>query len=380
MPHQAQHSVPFPAAGSHLPPTVPEERQARAGRRRGERLRTLGWVFISCMIDALLLSLLAAAGAVGWTAPAFYMAGATLGCAAFYLMLFRGWSERFADPYLTGPQMITASALELAMVPLAPEVGALTLSVVFIVFAFSALRLTPRQLLPLWVAISFGLVLTIALSPQAPALPRGTPWQAALSALWLSLAVGRCAVVGLYGASVRQLLGTRNRELAAAQGQLQALATRDELTGALNRRAIMAALEEALQAGAAPTVALMDLDHFKQVNDSHGHLVGDGVLRRFVVSAIRALRSHDRLGRYGGEEFLLLLATGERDTAAAIAERVRRVIAAEPWCEVAPGLRVTVSIGLATAAPGESAEQLLQRADDALYRAKAAGRDRVLFG
>ena len=379
MPH-ALHSVPIPAAASHLPPAAPEAHSARALRRRGERMRMLGMAVASYAIDAVLLVLLHLAGAVDWTAPVIYATGGALAALAFYLMLYRGWSERFADPYLTGPQMATASALQLLMVALTPEVGVLSISVVFIVFAFSALRLTPRQLLPMWVLISLGLTLAIALSPRPPALPSATPWQAALSSLWMSLAIGRCAVVGLYGASVRQLLGTRNRELAQAQSKLHTLATRDELTGALNRRAILGMLDDALQARACPTVALIDLDHFKQVNDGHGHLVGDNALRRFVLAAVRSLRGDDRIGRYGGEEFLLVLATSDSDTASAIAERVRRTIAAEPWHEVSPTLRVTISIGLATASPGESAAQLLQRADVALYRAKDEGRDRVVCG
>ena len=385
MPHRLQSvppvpPVPFPAAGSHLPPTAPEEPAARALRRRGERIRMLRMSVASYAIDALLLFLLHAAGAVGLLPPVVYLLGGALAGGAFFLMLNRGWSERFADPYLTGPQMLTASGLQLAMVVLAPAVGVLSISIVFIVFAFSALRLTPRQVVPLWAVISLGLALAIGLAEQAPALPVATRWQAALSAVWLSMAIGRCAVVGLYGASVRQLLGTRNRELAQAQNQLHTLATRDELTGALNRRAILGALDDALQAGARPSVALMDLDHFKLVNDSHGHLVGDTALRRFVLGAVRSLRADDRIGRYGGEEFLLLLATSEPATALAIAERVRRAVSGEAWGDVAAGLHITVSIGLATLRDGETAEQLLQRADEALYRAKAEGRDRVVAG
>ena len=372
--------VPFPAAGSHLPPATPEDVSARALRRRGERMRMLRMVVASCAIDAVLLFLLHAAGAVGLLAPIVCLVGGALAGGAFFLMLHGGWSERFADPYLTGPQMLTASGLQLVMVVLAPEIGVLSITIVFIVFAFSALRLTPRQLLPLWVTISLGLALAIGLAGSPPALPCATPWQAALSALWLSMAIGRCAVVGLYGASVRQLLGTRNRELALAQNQLHALATRDELTGALNRRAILGALDDALQAGARPSVALMDLDHFKQVNDGHGHLVGDTALRRFVLGAVRSLRADDRIGRYGGEEFLLLLATSDPPMALAIAERVRRAVAGERWDDVSAGLSITVSIGLATTREGENAEQVLQRADDALYRAKAEGRDRVVAG
>lgn len=374
-------SVPFPAAASHVPPVSAEAPERRAARRRGERVRMLRMTFASYVVDAILLTLLHLAGAVHAPAVMFYAAAGTTGCLAFYLALRGGWSERFSDPYLTGAQMITASALQLAMAWLAPSIGVLSLTIVFLVFAFSALRLTRRQLLPQWILISIGLALVIGTATQPLALPTATPWQTVLSVIWLSLAVGRCAFVGLYGASVRQQLGTRNRQLADARDALHTLASRDELTGALNRRAIMELLRTSLNdAAGMPAIALLDLDHFKQVNDMHGHLVGDEVLRRFVRATVGVLRGQDRLGRYGGEEFLLVAAAPTEQAARQMAERVRAAVAEEDWSALAPGLQVTVSIGLAHGRRGETAQALLQRVDDALYAAKSQGRDRVVAG
>jgi diguanylate cyclase len=342
----------------------------------------LGMTFASYIVDAVLLTLLHVAGAVQAEAVVFYVVSGTAALLLFFLALRGGWSERFSDPYLTGAQMIAASALQLATAWLAPGIGVLSLAIVFLVFAFSALRLTLKQLLPQWILISAGIALVVGSTTLPLSVPTATPWQAALSVAWLSLAVGRCAFVGLYGASVRHLLGTRNRQLADARDALHMLASRDELTGALNRRAIMDLLRTALDDSAEqmPTVALLDLDHFKQVNDAHGHLVGDEVLRRFVRAAGHTLRGHDRVGRYGGEEFLLIAAAPTEQAGRQIAERVRAAVADEDWSAVAAGLQVTVSIGLAHARRGETPEALLQRVDDALYAAKSQGRDRVVAG
>jgi diguanylate cyclase (GGDEF)-like protein len=377
-------SVPLPAAASHVPPVSVEEPERRASRRRGERVRMLQMTFASYVVDAILLTLLHLAGAVQAGPVIFYAVAGTTACLVFFLALRGGWSERFSDPYLTGAQMIAASALQLVTAWLAPPIGVLSLTIVFLVFAFSALRLTRRQLLPQWILISVGIALVLGTASRPLALPTDTPWQTVLSAIWLSLAIGRCAFVGLYGASVRHLLGTRNRQLADARDALHMLASRDELTGALNRRAIMellrTSLHEAADSAEMPAVALLDLDHFKQVNDVHGHLVGDEVLRRFVRAAVGVLRGKDRLGRYGGEEFLLIAAAPTEQAARQMAERVRAAVAEEDWSAVAPGLQVTVSIGLAHGRRGESAEALLQRIDDALYAAKSQGRDRVVVG
>lgn len=160
------------------------------------------------------------------------------------------------------------------------------------------------------------------------------------------------------------------------RSELEYLATHDPMTGALNRRAIVEAAERELarcqRHGHVMSLLMMDLDHFKKINDTYGHLVGDRVLREFAAQVGELLRLPDQFGRYGGEEFVLVLPDTGREAAAIVAERICRVAAeaGAPTC--------TVSIGLATATLIDSdIDSLLSRADEALYQAKAAGRNQV---
>jgi diguanylate cyclase (GGDEF)-like protein len=154
----------------------------------------------------------------------------------------------------------------------------------------------------------------------------------------------------------------------------------DGLTGLANRRAASNSLHaEAARAQRLETslsVVLADLDRFKQVNDVHGHAVGDAVLRVFAEVLRETLRESDVAGRWGGEEFLLLLPGADEEGAAQLAERVRTALTART-IPGAPGLRVTASFGVAEYAGETNTEQLVAAADAALYRAKRAGRDRV---
>ena len=161
------------------------------------------------------------------------------------------------------------------------------------------------------------------------------------------------------------------------RGELEHLASHDSLTGALSRRALIEACERELERcqrkNHVMSLLMIDLDHFKVINDSHGHLVGDRVLVDFVARVTAVLRRPDRFGRFGGEEFVALLPETSVEDARIVAERIRADIAsadAPPW--------YTVSIGAATSfADDATVDSLLARADDALYQAKAAGRNRV---
>jgi diguanylate cyclase (GGDEF)-like protein len=150
---------------------------------------------------------------------------------------------------------------------------------------------------------------------------------------------------------------------------LRELCERDPLTGLLNRRAWDMALSGALRKRRSPIyVALMDLDHFKDFNDRHGHPAGDALLRRAAVAWRGALRTADVLARYGGEEFAILLAGCSDESALEILDRVRLATVGGP----------SVSIGLAIWDGREGADRLVCRADTALYEAKRAGRDRIV--
>lgn len=166
-------------------------------------------------------------------------------------------------------------------------------------------------------------------------------------------------------------------------------ATRDALTGLLNRGAIIDRLGNQLalskRAVKPLSVILADIDFFKMINDSHGHLAGDEVLRE-VSRRLRARTlSGDNLGRYGGEEFLFVLYPCSAEEVVKAAERFRRAIAETPVAiesDVPSGIRVTISLGTSSTSGQEDArmESLLKRADDALYRSKASGRNRVTAG
>ena len=161
------------------------------------------------------------------------------------------------------------------------------------------------------------------------------------------------------------------------------LATQDTLTGVANRRSIMATLEKTLaHAHCTHTpmaVAMLDIDHFKKVNDGYGHLAGDQVLCHVVQVLAQHLRPQDCLGRYGGEEFLLLLPNTNPTQALALAQGLAQVVQAHPcpWQDTA--IPVTISMGLWCGQPalGQNWEHLLHAADSALYRAKENGRNRV---
>jgi diguanylate cyclase (GGDEF)-like protein len=183
------------------------------------------------------------------------------------------------------------------------------------------------------------------------------------------------------------LVRERTRELAESHERMRELAFTDSLTGAMSRRAILSAAERELaqqrRHGGPLTLALLDLDHFKSVNDTHGHPAGDALLRGLVTRLRTQVRDSDCIGRYGGEEFLLVLPDLSVDDPSGV-ERVdswRQAVAGHPFdIGAASPLGVTCSIGVASALADETLESLIARVDAALYRAKAAGRNRVEVG
>ena len=189
--------------------------------------------------------------------------------------------------------------------------------------------------------------------------------------------VVKAAVVAIQRAKVLETTMADNR-------RLEVLAHTDPLTAVLNRRALterlLGELERAKRYDSAVSLLLIDVDHFKRVNDSYGHLVGDDVLTDIGALLQRAVRSVDVVARYGGEEFVIVLPETGTGGATTFAERIREVIEQHPFLYGSGGeLRLTVSVGVAVfPAPGlETVEDFLARADQALYRAKAEGRNLV---
>jgi two-component system cell cycle response regulator len=154
------------------------------------------------------------------------------------------------------------------------------------------------------------------------------------------------------------------------------LAVTDPLTGLRNRRYVHRHLGSVLRQQDA-AVVLVDIDRFKQINDTHGHAAGDAALRLVAERLRQHLRAADLIARYGGEEFIVVLAGAPAEYAAAVAERLRASLAQEPIRVERITLDITVSIGLARVPAGTTVDQAISAADAALYRAKAGGRNRV---
>lgn len=163
--------------------------------------------------------------------------------------------------------------------------------------------------------------------------------------------------------------------------ELRHLAEVDPLTNAFNRRAFLTLLDKAISSAertqTVVPVLVMDLDHFKKVNDTWGHHVGDDALRHFVMLANRCLRNEDVLGRLGGEEFAIFLPNAGGGGAIAVAERLRALVESQPLINGQRPIPLTVSVGVSLCADGDTADAALQRADEAMYLAKERGRNRV---
>jgi diguanylate cyclase (GGDEF)-like protein len=183
----------------------------------------------------------------------------------------------------------------------------------------------------------------------------------------------------------RRILQLQN-ELVRSREQLRMQATHDALTGLLNRRCIIQALSDELSRGEraakAIGVLMLDLDHFKQVNDVHGHLAGDAVLAEVAGRLASAVRAYDKVGRYGGEEFLVVLPDCAEDLLGCIGERIRTRVEAKPVVTASAEIGITVSVGGTVTGEGtrKNTSALIRAADEALYRAKARGRNCCMIG
>jgi diguanylate cyclase (GGDEF)-like protein len=297
----------------------------------------------------------------------------------FFAVFRSGLNLRFRDPSLTG-EMILAAVLTLAYLSYHAAPARAALSLFYpVALLFGTLRLDTGRLLALALLAVGAHATVLALSGALSAAAAAESW---MQLATLAIVLPWFAVMGGYVNKLRHRLSDSNRRLKEAADRAEEIATRDALTGAYNRRHLLDVLRRevarAQRVGAPLAVCLLDLDHFKRINDTCGHAAGDAVLRHFAMLATSGLRAVDVFGRFGGEEFMLILPDTDARGAAAVAERIRAAAEQEAFPGVLAGDQVTVTIGVAGRARDESGDALTARADLALYRGKDAGRNRVV--
>jgi diguanylate cyclase (GGDEF)-like protein len=299
---------------------------------------------------------------------------------AFYGVFRSGLNLRFKDPSLTAPQVVIAIGLVSYGMYCADTARGAFLLVYLVIVLFGVFRLARRALLIIGVLAlcAYGAVILLAwgLKPAATRLEVEVLQWAVLGAVlpWFAL-------LGGYLNGLRKKMREKNLQLQQALSTIQEMATHDDLTGTYNRRYFterLAAEKNRSDRGKGNLcVCMIDIDHFKEVNDQFGHPAGDRVLQSFAQVSQTDLRATDCFARYGGEEFALSLSETPLDGAIVMAERIRHRVENTAFPDLGPGRTVTASIGIAQYRPPEDIDDTLLRADRALYAAKAAGRNRV---
>ena len=329
----------------------------------------------------LLLAIEAATGAAD-AGPALVLAQALVaGPLLFYLPVRASERLGLAPALLAQLQAVFAIACIVAAYAVIGPARGCTLAILLVVMVFCAFTLTPRQsqAMSLYALVLLGAAMLYMNSLQPQRYPAG---QEAVHFTLAAIMLGAVSFLTGQLSLLRGRLKAQKAELAEALARIRHLATRDELTLLANRRHMKELLDHEQQRhernGQTLCLALIDIDHFKRINDTHGHLAGDSALREFAKAAQGAVRAADVLARWGGEEFLLLLPETDLGAATQVLARIQARIAALRVEAGATELVLTFSAGLTVSRRGEPVSGAIERADRAMYAAKTAGRNRIL--
>ncbi|CAM4213084.1 GGDEF domain-containing protein [Deinococcus marmoris] len=319
-----------------------------------------------------------------------YLVGITVVCGTFVLLILTNVNLRFRDPSMTAAQVILsmwpAGYVMFYLSEPQARVPFLLIGVVGVLFGMFALDFR-RMLLVCGGVLASYVTVVVALVLWAPV--RVDLRIEVVSTFAFAVVLLLIAYIGSYMAALRRTVRDRNTRLQEvnihleqALEELHDLATRDHLTRLPNRRSALERLKKAIihekslpPGESVVCVGLMDIDHFKRVNDAYGHHVGDQVLCAVANTLQEAIRQDDFVGRYGGEEFLLIFIAPTTAAAHKAAERVRQALSVLQIEGLPPEHRVTASLGLTFYQAGETLEANLERTDTALYEAKHRGRN-----
>ena len=369
--------------------THPEKFVWLLGQGRYQRLYMQYWLMTS-LVYVLILLLEAYAAAVGLLDASLAPVLRSLVMVVllvFFVALRSGWSQRFSDPALTTPQMASALVLVSVTYVLGPNLRTLLVMIIPLILLFGAFTSSPLQcwMMALLAALLQGLSVAVITSPLVNhlfGLPVANPQKEWFEFMGCLVVFAMTAAMAGRLSQMRYRLRSQKKELNQALAHNQVLVRQDSLTSLPNRRHAMELLaneeQRALRQQMLPCVAMLDIDHFKRINDTFGHAAGDDLLRLFATHATTALRTIDVLTRWGGEEFMLIMPGTSLPEALQGIERLRKQLAQPDVWRDHPDLRVTFSAGVAFFHTEETLMQTVERADAALYAAKQQGRNRTV--
>lgn len=351
-------------------------------RRQRIRLVQVGIVALVALASTVVVAYMAWVNIIDGGLAVWWTMLPLLGFGSVFLVIRTGANLHFADPSLTIVQMTLGFVCCITGYAIAGPGRGAVFPVLTVIMMFGMFSLQPATVLRmgLLAVAMFGATMTFLAyhHPQDynPHVELGHFIMIAFMLPLVSMLAGRLS-------DLRARLQQQKSELSEALARIHALASRDELTGLVNRRCVNEALEAERQrshrSGQTFSVCVLDLDHFKRINDLFGHPGGDETLRAFAREANAALRTTDMLARWGGEEFLLLMPDTSGDFALAAVERLREHVSAQQLMVGDQVLNITFSAGVAEFAGKETLTQLIARADEAAYTAKNRGRNRVVF-
>ena len=291
-----------------------------------------------------------------------------------YAVIRSGLNKKLKDPSLTLIQMIMATFWIMVIVYYADSARSMVLLVYLVVFVFGLFKLNVWQFLFLsaFAVVNYSLVMLL-LYEINPALVSKLDM---LNIIILALVLPWFSLVGGYITKLRT-------QISHALTTIERLAIIDDLTQVFNRRQMYKILEHQkamVDRGVHPfSICIFDLDHFKIVNDTFGHSAGDIVLKTVAQETQGNLRNIDHIARYGGEEFILILTNSDKSQAMICAERIRKKVKELVFENMPSDFRISISVGVTEYKASEVIQEAINRADTALYRAKANGRDKVEY-
>lgn len=340
---------------------------------------------LTLMISAIYLfntGLILVALSLGYASPMmtpYMVACMLLGAVVFYGLLRSGRSQRFPDPKMVMAQGIyCAFAVSIGYMTVHPNFRGVVLTFLPAILLPCQFSLPPRRILQLTVIMILMLAAMTVLNWFVN--PGDTEWLGdALRFTYVTAILMAACWVAQRVSRTHREMHVKSEALSTALFKVEHMASHDQLTGLINRHRMHEILDKEWQRQQRQqhptTLIMMDLDHFKRVNDAFGHQVGDEVLKQFAVLADTYLRDADVVSRWGGEEFLVLCPETTAEQALVALQRLRDQLRIQPFLSSHPAVQITFSAGVATLRPGESVDSTIERSDQALYEAKRGGRD-----